>query len=170
MGGDLWRTLHTKGPFNDNVARFYVACVIEAFDYLHKRQFVYRWVIIVKYDQLIHFCQLQWFEAGKFNGRQQWLHSPGWSWLCEENHGWTQDVDILRYSRIHLPRLKRIFWAGQLLTCYFRNHFKHWSHYCCRLLVTRYFDLWAVVKENAIPCEGRLSHLWGHPSGYWKVS
>ena len=42
MGGDLWRTLHTKGPFNDNVARFYVACVIEAFDYLHKRQFVYR--------------------------------------------------------------------------------------------------------------------------------
>ena len=44
MGGDLWRTLHTKGPFNDNVARFYVACVIEAFDYLHKRQFVYRFV------------------------------------------------------------------------------------------------------------------------------
>ena len=44
MGGDLWRTLHTKGPFNDNVARFYVACVIEAFDYLHKRQFVYRLV------------------------------------------------------------------------------------------------------------------------------
>ena len=44
MGGDLWRTLHTKGPFNDYVARFYVACVIEAFDYLHKRQFVYRFV------------------------------------------------------------------------------------------------------------------------------
>jgi len=42
MGGDLWRTLHTKGPFNDNVARFYVACVVEAFDYLHKRQYVYR--------------------------------------------------------------------------------------------------------------------------------
>ena len=48
MGGDLWRTLHTKGPFNDNVARFYVACVIEAFDYLHKRQFVYRYVFNIK--------------------------------------------------------------------------------------------------------------------------
>ena len=49
MGGDLWRTLHTKGPFNDNVARFYVACVIEAFDYLHKRQFVYRFDFLTKY-------------------------------------------------------------------------------------------------------------------------
>jgi len=42
LGGDLWRTLHTKGPFNDTVARFYVACVVEAFSYLHKRNFVYR--------------------------------------------------------------------------------------------------------------------------------
>jgi len=42
LGGDLWRTLHTKGPFNDTVARFYVACVVEAFAYLHKRQYVYR--------------------------------------------------------------------------------------------------------------------------------
>lgn len=42
LGGDLWRTLHTKGPFNDTIARFYVACVVEAFSYLHKRQFVYR--------------------------------------------------------------------------------------------------------------------------------
>lgn len=42
LGGDLWRTLHTKGPFNDSVARFYVACVVEAFDYLHKRHFCYR--------------------------------------------------------------------------------------------------------------------------------
>ena len=38
----LKRTLHTKGPFNDTVARFYVACVVEAFAYLHKRQYVYR--------------------------------------------------------------------------------------------------------------------------------
>jgi CRP-like cAMP-binding protein len=42
LGGDLWRTLHTKGPFNDSVARFYVACVVEAFDYLHKRHYCYR--------------------------------------------------------------------------------------------------------------------------------
>lgn len=42
LGGDLWRTLHARGPFNDTVARFYVACVIEAFDYLHKRHYCYR--------------------------------------------------------------------------------------------------------------------------------
>ncbi|CAG5110523.1 Oidioi.mRNA.OKI2018_I69.chr2.g4917.t1.cds [Oikopleura dioica] len=42
LGGDLWRLLHTKGPFNDTNARFYVGCVVEAFAYLHKRQYVYR--------------------------------------------------------------------------------------------------------------------------------
>lgn len=42
LGGDLWRLLHTKGPFNDTNARFYVGCVLEAFAYLHKRQYVYR--------------------------------------------------------------------------------------------------------------------------------
>jgi len=42
LGGDLWRTLHARGPFNDTVARFYVACVIEAFEYLHKRHYCYR--------------------------------------------------------------------------------------------------------------------------------
>jgi len=42
LGGDLWRTLHARGPFNDAIGRFYVACVIEAFDYLHKRHYCYR--------------------------------------------------------------------------------------------------------------------------------
>merc|ERR1712123_277170 len=42
LGGDLWRTMHVKGPFNDTVGRFYIACVVEAFDYLHKRHYCYR--------------------------------------------------------------------------------------------------------------------------------
>jgi len=42
LGGDLWRTLHVKGPFNDATGRFYIACVVEAFDYLHKRHYCYR--------------------------------------------------------------------------------------------------------------------------------
>jgi len=42
LGGDLWRLLHSKGPFSDTNARFYVGCVLEAFAYLHKRQYVYR--------------------------------------------------------------------------------------------------------------------------------
>jgi len=42
LGGDLWRLLHARGPFPDTVARFYVACVVEAFAYLHARGIVYR--------------------------------------------------------------------------------------------------------------------------------
>lgn len=42
MGGDLWRLLHARGPFPDTVARFYIACVVEAFSYLHSRYIVYR--------------------------------------------------------------------------------------------------------------------------------
>jgi CRP-like cAMP-binding protein len=42
LGGDLWGLLHKKGPFNDAVARFFAACVVEAFAYLHQRQIVYR--------------------------------------------------------------------------------------------------------------------------------
>lgn len=34
--------LHMKGPFNDATARFYIACVVEAFDYLHSRHYCYR--------------------------------------------------------------------------------------------------------------------------------
>lgn len=42
LGGDLWGLLHKKGPFNDAVGRFFAACVVEAFAYLHQRQIVYR--------------------------------------------------------------------------------------------------------------------------------
>lgn len=42
LGGDLWRLLHARGPFPDTVARFYIACVVEAFGYLHARGIVYR--------------------------------------------------------------------------------------------------------------------------------
>jgi cGMP-dependent protein kinase len=42
LGGDLWRLLHQRGPFNDTVGRFYTACVISAFEYLHARHFCYR--------------------------------------------------------------------------------------------------------------------------------
>ena len=42
LGGDLWRTLCNKGPFKDSVARFYAACVVQAFEYLHSRDYCYR--------------------------------------------------------------------------------------------------------------------------------
>jgi cGMP-dependent protein kinase len=42
LGGDLWRTLCNKGPFKDTVARFYAGCVINAFEYMHTRDYCYR--------------------------------------------------------------------------------------------------------------------------------
>jgi len=42
LGGDLWGMLVRKGPFKDSIARFYIACVVEAFEYLHVRLYCYR--------------------------------------------------------------------------------------------------------------------------------
>lgn len=42
LGGDLYRLLNSRGPFPDFVAKFYIACVIEALDYMHNKSVVYR--------------------------------------------------------------------------------------------------------------------------------
>ncbi|XP_026329932.1 cGMP-dependent protein kinase, isozyme 1-like [Hyposmocoma kahamanoa] len=42
MGGDVWTILQKRHFFSENVARFMAACVVEAFQYLHARNIVYR--------------------------------------------------------------------------------------------------------------------------------
>ena len=42
LGGELWSILRDKKRFDDDSSRFYTACVIKAFEYLHDKGIVYR--------------------------------------------------------------------------------------------------------------------------------
>ncbi|CAF0957572.1 unnamed protein product [Adineta ricciae] len=42
LGGELWTLLRNEGIFEEPAVRFYSACVIEAFAYLHSKGIVYR--------------------------------------------------------------------------------------------------------------------------------
>uniref|UniRef100_A0A3Q0KPR9 Serine/threonine kinase n=1 Tax=Schistosoma mansoni TaxID=6183 RepID=A0A3Q0KPR9_SCHMA len=42
LGGELWTVLRNKGRFDDVMTRFVIACVLEAFTYLHTQGILYR--------------------------------------------------------------------------------------------------------------------------------
>lgn len=42
LGGEVWSLLRDRAFFDDSTACFITACVVEALDYLHRRNIVYR--------------------------------------------------------------------------------------------------------------------------------
>jgi serine/threonine protein kinase len=42
LGGEVWTLLRDRRCFDDNAACFVIACVVEALDYLHGADVVYR--------------------------------------------------------------------------------------------------------------------------------
>ncbi|XP_053625717.1 cGMP-dependent protein kinase, isozyme 1-like [Plodia interpunctella] len=42
LGGDVWTILQKRRFFTENVAKFMMACVVEAFQYLHSKDIIYR--------------------------------------------------------------------------------------------------------------------------------
>lgn len=42
LGGEVWTILRDKGSFDDSIARFIAGCVLNALEYLHQREIVYR--------------------------------------------------------------------------------------------------------------------------------
>ncbi|GIY43889.1 cGMP-dependent protein kinase, isozyme 1, partial [Caerostris extrusa] len=42
LGGEVWTYLRDRNQFDDQTTRFYTACVIEALEYLHSKNIIYR--------------------------------------------------------------------------------------------------------------------------------
>ncbi|KAH8376840.1 hypothetical protein KR093_001559 [Drosophila rubida] len=42
MGGDVWTVMSKRQSFDDKTAKFIAGCVVEAFDFLHAQNFIYR--------------------------------------------------------------------------------------------------------------------------------
>jgi cGMP-dependent protein kinase 1 len=42
MGGEVWTILRNKGKFDEPTVQFIVGCVLEAFEFLHRRGIIYR--------------------------------------------------------------------------------------------------------------------------------
>ncbi|KAH8352916.1 hypothetical protein KR084_007284 [Drosophila pseudotakahashii] len=67
MGGDVWTVMSKRQYFDEKTAKFIAGCVVEAFDYLHSHNFIYR---DLKPENLMlgtdGYCKLVDFGFAKF--------------------------------------------------------------------------------------------------------
>ena len=42
LGGEVWTILRDRGCFDESIARFITACVLQAIEYLHSHKIIYR--------------------------------------------------------------------------------------------------------------------------------
>jgi hypothetical protein len=51
LGGEVWTILRNQGRFSETTAQFIVSCVLEAFEFLHSRGIIYRYLESVREEK-----------------------------------------------------------------------------------------------------------------------
>lgn len=138
LGGELWTILRDKGHFDDATTRFYTACVVEAFDYLHARNIIYRdlkpenlLLDVQGYVKLVDFG----FAKKLQSGRKTWTFCGTPEYVAPEvilNRGHDISADYWSLGVLMFELLTGTNWFAKvvapvhILLQYSRNPTIHW--------------------------------------------